>query len=214
MPPRILRFRLHLMRFSYVIQHVPGKELYTANALSRAPLPTSGDSQTKLIEQFVNTVMSTLPASTERLQEYCTAQLKNTNCVQLVDLCRNGWPKHKHQVPKNVQPYWSVRGELSLQGDLLLRGRRIVVPKSLQKETLQNIHSGHQGITKCSLYEPLPLSGGQDSNNNLRNSFTTVQNAARQRRHRDNPSSPHPFHNIHGKRWLQTYLRWMVRRIC
>ena len=151
LPPRILCFRLRLMRFSYTIQHVPGKELYTADALSRVPLPTSGDSQTKLIEQFVNTVVSTLPASTERLQEYCTAQLKDSNCVQLVDLCRNGWPKHKHQVPENVRPYWSVRGELSLQGDLLLRGRRIVVPKSLQKETLQKIHSGHQGITKCSL---------------------------------------------------------------
>ena len=54
-------------------------------------------------------------------------------------------------MPENVRPYWSVRGELSLQGDLLLRGRRTVVPKSLQKETLQKIHSGHQGITKCSL---------------------------------------------------------------
>ena len=122
-----------------------------SSTLSRAPLPTSGDSQTKLIEQFANTVVSTLPASTERLQEYYTAQLTDTNCVQLVDFCRNGWPKHKHQVHENVRPYWPVQGELSLQGDLLLRGRRIVVPKSLQKETLQKIHSGHQGITKCSL---------------------------------------------------------------
>ena len=40
LPPRILRFRLRLMRFSYSICHVPGKELYTADALSRAPLPT------------------------------------------------------------------------------------------------------------------------------------------------------------------------------
>ena len=102
LPPRILRFHLHLIRFSYAIQHVPGKELYTADALSCAPLPTSGDSQTKLIEQFVNTVMSTLPASTEHLHEYCSAQLTDTNCAQCVDLCRNGWPNHKHQVPENV----------------------------------------------------------------------------------------------------------------
>ena len=37
LPPRILRFRLRLSRFQYDIQHVPGKLLYTANALSRDP---------------------------------------------------------------------------------------------------------------------------------------------------------------------------------
>jgi hypothetical protein len=38
---------------------------------------------------------------------------------------------------------------LTLQNDLLLHGNRIVVPASLQKETLQKIHQGHQGIQRC-----------------------------------------------------------------
>ena len=38
LPPRVLRFRLRLMRFQYTIHHVPGKSLYTADTLSRAPL--------------------------------------------------------------------------------------------------------------------------------------------------------------------------------
>ena len=38
LPPRILRFRLRLMRYDYEIKHVPGKLLHTADALSRAPL--------------------------------------------------------------------------------------------------------------------------------------------------------------------------------
>lgn len=37
LPPRILRFRLRLDRFDYTIYHVPGKELYAADTLSRAP---------------------------------------------------------------------------------------------------------------------------------------------------------------------------------
>lgn len=33
---------------------------------------------------------------------------------------------------------------------ILMRGSRIVIPKALQEEMLQRIHtSGHQGITKC-----------------------------------------------------------------
>ena len=39
LPPRILRFRLRLARFLYSISHVPGKSLYTADTLSRSPIP-------------------------------------------------------------------------------------------------------------------------------------------------------------------------------
>ena len=38
LPPRILRFRLRLSQFDYSISHVLGKFVYTADALSRAPL--------------------------------------------------------------------------------------------------------------------------------------------------------------------------------
>ena len=37
LPPRILRFWPKLARFDYTISHMPGKLLYTADTLSRAP---------------------------------------------------------------------------------------------------------------------------------------------------------------------------------
>ena len=37
LPPCVLHFRLRLMQFDYSISHVPGKFLYMADALSRAP---------------------------------------------------------------------------------------------------------------------------------------------------------------------------------
>ena len=45
MPPRILRFRLRLMRYTYQVQYVPGKHKAAANAFSRAPvsLPKQAD---------------------------------------------------------------------------------------------------------------------------------------------------------------------------
>ena len=39
-----------------------------------------------------------------------------------------------------------------MHNNLLLRGSRIVVPQPLQKETLQKLHQGHQGIQKCRLH--------------------------------------------------------------
>ena len=55
LPPRVLRFRLRLMRFQYTIHHVPGKTLYTADTLSRAPV-NDGNATTcspQEIETFV-----------------------------------------------------------------------------------------------------------------------------------------------------------------
>ncbi len=38
LPPLVLRFRLRLARYDYIVEHVPGKNLYTADILSRAPV--------------------------------------------------------------------------------------------------------------------------------------------------------------------------------
>lgn len=40
LPPRVLCFHLRLTRFQYSICHVPGKTLYMADTLSRAPINT------------------------------------------------------------------------------------------------------------------------------------------------------------------------------
>ena len=60
------------------------------------------------------------------------------------------WPSKQH-IPGDLKPYWFVWDELSVCNDLLLYGKHIVVPISLQKLTLQNIHSGHLGIQRCRL---------------------------------------------------------------
>ena len=52
LPPRVLRFHLPLIRFDYHITHVPGKYLYAADALSRAPTNDSlNEEEIKLQEE-------------------------------------------------------------------------------------------------------------------------------------------------------------------
>ena len=55
------------MRFDYSIEHTPGKFLYTADALSRSPLPNEMSSeaaeQQEDVELFISVVISQLPAS-------------------------------------------------------------------------------------------------------------------------------------------------------
>ena len=61
-----------LMRYTYTISHVPGKELTVSNTLSRAPVssPTSDDTQfNSEVDAFVNLMLQGLPATETKLQQ-------------------------------------------------------------------------------------------------------------------------------------------------
>ena len=153
LPPRILRFRLRLMRFDYTISHVPGKLLYTADTLSRAPTGTS-DLDCKALQEevelYIECVTHHLPATERKLLEYQRHQAEDPLCAQVMKYCSFGWPD-KHSIDTKLKPFWGHRGVLTVHKGLLLFGDRIVVPKACQKETLSRIHSGHLGIQRCKL---------------------------------------------------------------
>ena len=152
LPPRILRFRLRLAKYDYSVVHIPGKLLYAADALSRAPTspvtPMEDDSLQDDAELLASTVISSLPASKQRLGVYADGQKSDPTISRVRWYCQNGWPG-KHEVEPLVKPYWEARCSLTLCDDLLLFDNRIVVPLALQKETIDKIHEGHQGIERC-----------------------------------------------------------------
>ena len=69
--PRIKRFRMRLMRYNYTVNHVPGKSLWTADTLSRAPLRVArAHTYTSLLEDtniYVDSVISNIPVSGDYL---------------------------------------------------------------------------------------------------------------------------------------------------
>ena len=62
------------------------------------------------------------------------------NCIQ------NGWPLKREEVPGNARPYYNSRHELSVQKGILFKGDRIVIPNSLRKAMLKQIHASHIGV--------------------------------------------------------------------
>ena len=95
LPVRVQRFRMRLMRFSYTISYVPGKQLVVADALSRAPSSSSTPSDDKFqaeVEMFVNAVIQNVPATEKRLKEIQKAQEADEICQKLYQYCKKGWP--------------------------------------------------------------------------------------------------------------------------
>uniref|UniRef100_A0A3B3HLM4 Gypsy retrotransposon integrase-like protein 1 n=1 Tax=Oryzias latipes TaxID=8090 RepID=A0A3B3HLM4_ORYLA len=150
--PRVLRFRLRLMKFTFDIVHVPGKCLITADTLSRAPVnhtftPEELNNEAE-VKVFVDSVVQCIPATEPRLREIQQKQHSDPVCAKVIQCCKTGWPE-RHMLPRELSEYWSEKDNLNLAGELLLRGQRLVIPPSMRKEILKQIHDGHQGIVKC-----------------------------------------------------------------
>ena len=149
LPPRIVRFRLTLMRYKFTISHVPGKYMYTSDCLSRASVTDSQPSiLCKEAEVYANAVLSNLPCSDRRLDQIREGQHEDEVCTKLMQYTHEGWPE-KSQLPSILVPYYQFREYMSVCNGILLKSDRIVVPASLRIEILEKIHVGHLGIEKC-----------------------------------------------------------------
>ena len=62
-----------------------------------------------------------------------------------------GWPDNRAHCPAHLMPVWKFRDELNVEDGLVLKGQRIILPKSLHASALEQIHYAHQGAEKCKL---------------------------------------------------------------
>ena len=150
--PRIQRFRMRLLRFSYDIEHVAGKDLLTADTLSRAPgsAPAPRDDLME-VETFdhVCSVLEALPASDAKMEEIRQEQMKDAILCQVMNFCKlDHWPESAKK-DVDIRPFWLVRNELVVVDGLLLFQSRLVIPPTLQSDILHRLHQGHQGVVKC-----------------------------------------------------------------
>ena len=150
LPLRVQRFRMRLMRFSFTISHVPGKNLSTADTLSQAPVLEPTDKDNRFREEtdaYIQIAILNIPATEQRLQEIRSHQDKDEACKLVNTYCRKGWPS-KADLPDYARGFYPVASELTVQDGLLMRGSRLVIPSTLRKEILTKLHSSHQGISK------------------------------------------------------------------
>lgn len=117
---------MRLMRYEYDICHVPGKSLYTADALSRSPqreIAREVEELQKAVEAYVDSIIETLPTS-ESLLEEIRRKLHEDSVLRIImKYCEEGWPGYEHPSINIVtRPFWQIREELSVCQVLLMRG--------------------------------------------------------------------------------------------
>jgi len=84
-----------MSRFNSTIEHLPGKELYTADTLLRAPLNNQFSLEAITLENQAELCMlgtiSHIPASNKALHK--KSQSEDPMCWQIVEYCNKGWPR-------------------------------------------------------------------------------------------------------------------------
>ena len=149
LPPRIVRFRLSMMRYKYTISHVPGKDMHTSDCLSRAPIK---DSQPSILHEqateYIQAVVGNLPCTDHKLEQIKQLQQDDEITLKLMQYAKEGWPV-KTEIPGALVAYYQFRDEFSVHNGLLLKNDRIVIPTCMRLEILDRIHEGHLGIDKC-----------------------------------------------------------------
>ena len=147
-PQRLQRMLLRLQKYNLKVKYKKGREMLLADTLSRAFLPEVNATEfSRELEDVDHRTW--LPVSVDRWQQLKNAAADDLIRQRLRDVIRSGWPENRAQAPECVRPYFDVRHELIIQGELIFKGQQIVVLAVLRKELMEETHATHIGIEGC-----------------------------------------------------------------
>ena len=145
-PPRLQRMLMQLQPYTYELIYKPGKQVVIADALSR--LSPSECEEIPGLEVYIHEMVT---VSHLRMTELKNATETDANLQLLKKTVLEGWPSHIKALPPEIRPYWSVQDDVYVHDGLILMGQRIIIPETQRHVVMSQIHSAHQGATKCKL---------------------------------------------------------------
>ena len=80
------------------------------------------------------------------LQELRAAVSVNLSYARLNSCVMSGFLFNWYELHNSLLLYWKLRDHLYADGELVLYGKRIVVPAVLRRRTLARLHDSHRGV--------------------------------------------------------------------
>ena len=136
--------------YTYEIQCKGTKEHSNADMLSRFPLNQEEHFvNEQSLEPVVNLIhcnqLEKLPISSKDVE---AATKTDSTLSQVCEYIRNGWPAHKNNVLKAVQPYFQNRFQLTIHSGCILNGLQVVIPTSMRDTVMAELLDTHAGMVK------------------------------------------------------------------
>lgn len=150
---RIERWVLRLQAFSYDVVYRKGKS-NIADPLSRLSRPADIEEFDPDSDVYIRNVIEHTAVDIDEVE---VASANDPEMQALRECVGKGVWNYANDL---LKPYHAFRAELGTVGDLIVRGSKLVIPKSLRQRLLELGHEGHPGRTKmqqrlrCSCWWP------------------------------------------------------------
>ena len=108
---RLQRMMLQLQRFTFSVVYRKGKDMFIADALSRAPLASTTRHPYEASNMIVLNV-NFMPSN--QLKSLVKHTAADASLQQLAAVIQRGWPERRSSLPAAAVPYFLVRDELVL----------------------------------------------------------------------------------------------------
>lgn len=133
---RMQSWALLLSAHTYEIRYRKAEQHGNADGLSRLPLPVTCPESRKQKDIFYFEQVTVAPVTSTQVRR-CTWNDSILSAV--MEMVKDG---HVPKDTTNLKPYLSRKNELSFHSGCLLWGQRVIIPPSLRKLVLQQLHVG------------------------------------------------------------------------
>ena len=147
-PARLQRMMIQMQRFDIDVRFRPGKQIPVPDTLSRKSVSDTCPALSESLEVQVNFVMSSLPVSDKKLEEIKLQTEQDEQLAVLKQVVLDGWPVYRKQCRPEILDFWNYREELAVFDGLIMKGQKLVIPRSMRSRLLELVHSGHMGVEK------------------------------------------------------------------
>ena len=145
-PKRLQGMLLRLQKFNLKVDYVKGSEMFLADTLSRALLPSTTtpkhcfrpehEEVCRLNLEGVNAA-EFLRISNDGLKNIERLTEADNQLQRLKMTVLRGWPETKQEIEPLTAEYWTYRDEIGVYSGVLYKGDRVVVPTPLRQEMMK-----------------------------------------------------------------------------
>ena len=153
---RLFRLKQRTLPWRFEIKHLPGKTNHAADTTSRNPSPSSNP-ENNILEMSTypdlaeSALMATIYNDTREVvmlpwSLIAKGTAQDASLSQLLEMVKRGNPSLARS-HSSLKSFWPICDSVYSQEGVLLHDDRVIIPLSLRRQVLQNLHAAHQGTS-------------------------------------------------------------------
>ncbi|XP_029054611.2 uncharacterized protein K02A2.6-like [Osmia bicornis bicornis] len=151
-PTRLQRMLLRLQPYCFNLSYTPGKQMQIADTLSRDVIHEEHNNEMNDLEEErelqIALLINELPMNKEDWKLFYEESRKDRTIQYLKTYIKEGWPKYYKDIVEECKPFAEFKDEMNESRNVVFRGNRVLVPRSLKGRMLKILHTGHPGISR------------------------------------------------------------------